>query len=182
MRPPILYFSGHQRITAVLGLMLVLLGHSVARAVVVESGDGTGNVTAPEDDPGFSNIGIRGVATAIYLGNRWVLTAAHVGAGPVQLGQNEFGFQPAQTVRVPNPEDLTPETDLLLFRLAEDPGLPSLHLPCDARRLGGELIMIGHGHDRQPDPTFWSVEVGSGPEDDVWTEVSSEAESDRRGV
>jgi len=47
------------------------------------SGDGTQNTTAPLDDPGWANLGIRGGISAVYLGNRRVVTAAHVGIGSV---------------------------------------------------------------------------------------------------
>ena len=43
-------------------------------------GDGTGNVTAPPDDPGWDHLGTKGGTTVVYVGNRWVLTAHHVGA------------------------------------------------------------------------------------------------------
>ena len=54
-----------------------------ARAVIIDSGDGTGNTSAPADDPGWAHVGNRGGLTAIYLGNGWVLTANHVGIGDV---------------------------------------------------------------------------------------------------
>lgn len=57
---------------------------------MISSGDGSGNTTAPVDDPGFGNVGARGNATAVYLGNQWVLTANHVGTGSVVLGGDEL--------------------------------------------------------------------------------------------
>ena len=56
-----------------------------AQAVLIETGDGTGNVTAPPDDPGWAHLGTRGIATVVYIGRRWVLTANHVGVGDVVL-------------------------------------------------------------------------------------------------
>ena len=52
---------------------------------IVAGGDGSQNTTAPADDPGFANIGIRGSGSAVYLGDGWVLTATHVGAGVTYL-------------------------------------------------------------------------------------------------
>ncbi|MFB3117676.1 MAG: hypothetical protein ACE1ZP_02830, partial [Myxococcota bacterium] len=37
-----------------------------AQAVIIETGDGTGNVIAPPDDPGWANLGTRGSTTAVY--------------------------------------------------------------------------------------------------------------------
>ena len=51
--------------------------------MIIASGDGTGNTTAPADDPGFANVGNRGGLTGVYLGRRWVLTANHVGEGDI---------------------------------------------------------------------------------------------------
>ena len=149
--------------------------------MVVDSGDGSGNTTAPEDDPGFGNVGVRGVASAIYLGNRWALTAAHVGPGSVKFGAEEFQIIPSETSRIGNPDGLSSQTDLLLLRLANEPQLPSLRLPCGPRRLGAPLLLVGNGHDRDPETTYWAVEVGPDEDDDVWTEVSTEAESNRQG-
>lgn len=165
------------------GITVALLNAAVATAVVIGSGDGAGNTTPPADDPGFANVGVRGVASAIYLGNRWVLTAAHVGPGVVKLGDTEFQDVPGETVRIHNPNDdnLSDVTDLLLFRLAEEPDLPNLRLPCQPRQLGRDLLMVGQGQDREPEPTFWRVKVGPKPEDDVWTEVPNERNSTRQG-
>ena len=63
---------------------LVALGSSllasVGSAVVISTGDGSGNTTAPADDPGFANVGVsNNNLSGVYLGNGWVLTAAHVG-------------------------------------------------------------------------------------------------------
>ena len=37
-----------------------------ARAVIIDTLTGTGNTTAPADDPGWANVGIRGIGTGIY--------------------------------------------------------------------------------------------------------------------
>ena len=67
------------RTTCVEALLLAVLAFCSpfgdAQAVIIEAGDGTGNVTAPPDDPGWANLGNRGGTTGVYLGRRWVLTA-----------------------------------------------------------------------------------------------------------
>ena len=160
---------------------LLLARCQTAEAVVVESGDGAGNVSAPIDDPGFANIGTRNIGTAIYLGNRWVMTANHLKAGPVVFGKETYTPIAEETVRVPNPDDLSAFTDILLMRLPTELQLPSLRLPCGPRRLGSEVILIGNGQDRATDPTYWSVDINPGRGDDVWTTVDQLATSDRQG-
>ena len=60
-------------------LILVTLVAFPAAAVIIDSGDGTGNTGAPPDDPGWDNVGTRGGMTVVYVDNGWVVTAAHVG-------------------------------------------------------------------------------------------------------
>lgn len=154
---------------------------AVGLGVVIDDGDGSGNTTAPLDDPGFSNVAIRGSATAVYLGNRWALTASHVGAGTVTLNGIDYSHIPSETVRLTNPSGLSGMTDVVLFRLEEDPGLPALHLPCESIGIGSTLTLVGGGRDRQPEKSFWNVDVISGDNNDVWTLTDSEAGSDQQG-
>ena len=99
---------------------------------------------------------LRGSGSAVYLGNRWVLTASHVRVGSVFFGGQEYLNVVDETVRLRNPEELelsTELTDMLLIRLREEPPLPSLHLPCKPVSLGSEVVMIGRGRDRQEEET-----------------------------
>ena len=163
-------------------LLMLLLVAAEAFGVVIDVGDGTGNTTAPVDDPGFANVAIRGDASAIYLGNRWMLTAVHVGPGSVVLNGEQYDAVAGESFRLSNLDDsLTSATDLLLFRLSEDPGLPNLRLPCSPVSIGSTVTLVGQGYDREVDETFWDVEVRSGDNNDIWTERGSEAGSDRQG-
>ena len=72
-------------------------GTTAAWGVVIRAGDGTGAVAPPFDDPGWGNVGSIGNATGIYLGNGWVLTAAHVwgnGQSAVCLNGTYYPVQP----------------------------------------------------------------------------------------
>ena len=149
--------------------------------VVINVDDGSQNVTAPDDDPGFANVAIRGAGTAVYLGNRWMLTAAHVGAGSVKYGDKEFTNVVDESFRLTNREGFSHNTDMLLFRLEEDPGLPALQLGCNPVSVGGEVVMIGGGRDREVERSFWKVKVIDGDDNDIWTSVETEAEADHVG-
>ena len=161
--------------------MLVLLVSVPCAGVVIDVGDGSGNVTAPEDDPGFVNVGMRGIASAVYLGNRWVMTASHLGAGTVTFDDTAYSHVPGEFERLSNPAGLTEKTDILLFRIQDDPGLPSLRLPCGPVPIGSEFTLIGRGHDRETEKSFWDVEIQSGENNDIWTPVETEEGSDRQG-
>jgi len=149
--------------------------------VVISSGNGSGNTSAPVDDPGFANVGKRGSATAIYLGNRYVITANHVGVGSVVLGGVTYAAEPGTTMRLDNPAGmgLTSKTDVKLFRLATDPGLPSLSVTTTAPSVGADFIMIGQGYNRQVAQTFWDVDTALDP--DLWSETAIEADAEVKG-
>jgi len=123
-----------------------------ARAVIIETGDGTGNVSAPPDDPGWSNIGTRGSTTVVYLGRRWVLTASHVGEGSVVFQGQTYAAVPGSTFRFQNPDATL--ADLIVFKLYDDPGLPRLKLLGSAPAVGDPIVTIGNGLNRGSPTTF----------------------------
>ncbi len=127
-------------------LCLTLLAAAPAGAVLIASGDGSGNTTAPADDPGFANVGTRGSLSAVYLGDGWVVTAAHVGAGDVTLEGRSYPAQPGTTLRLLNQDGS--EADLIAFRIEGDPGLPALQVAQATPAVGSDLVMVGHGRNR----------------------------------
>jgi hypothetical protein len=143
-----------------------------ATAVVINSATGTGNTNAPADDPGWLNIGFLGVGTGIYLGEGWVLTASHVGAGTISLAGVSYAPLAGTTVQLTNNSPgKTAFTDLIMFRLASTPaGLGTLTLASSAPTLGTPVTMIGAGRDRGAF-TKWNVNTGTTPW--TWTEVPS---------
>lgn len=132
-----------------LGLWLGLcawVAAAPAAAVLIASGDGTGNTSAPPDDPGFAHVGDRGGLSAVYLGNGWVLTANHVATGPLTLAGVPHAVVPSSAVRLAHAPGVP--TDLKLFRLATDPGLPSLAISASPPALGEAVTLIGNGRNR----------------------------------
>lgn len=167
-------------------LLILLLAATLpgtVQAVVIKSGNGSGNVTAPEDDPGFANIGRIKSGTGIYLGNRWVMTANHIGVGSVTFGDETFEPVPGEAARVTNPlgRSLSPTTDMVLFRIAEEPELPELRLGCHDLTLGDQIVLIGHGRDREAELSAWEVQTRLGLENDVWTATTNIAAADEVG-
>jgi hypothetical protein len=58
--------------------LAICLSPERARAVVISAASDAANLLAPGSDPGWANVGRLSGASAVYLGNRWVLTANHV--------------------------------------------------------------------------------------------------------
>lgn len=156
-------------------LATVMFGWSaVAPAVIIQTTTGTGNTTAPPDDPGWSAVGFLGIGTGVYVGDGWVLTAAHVGAGPITLAGTTYQAAAGSSVRLTNGggAGLSAETDLVMYRLATIPaGIAGVPIGAATPALGTPVTMIGAGRNRQPGLTEWSVNTAVKPW--TWTEVTS---------
>src|SRR5215468_6877575 len=125
-----------------------------ARAVVIDSGDGTGNTSAPSPDPGWANVGIRDGLNGVYLGYGWVLTASHVGAGPIELGGTTYPDLPGSTVWIQDAS--SSYADLIAYRVHPEPrGLAALEIPTSTPPVGADVRMIGWGLSRGS-ATVWN--------------------------
>jgi hypothetical protein len=98
-----------QRVGTSLTLLSVTLAGSLwlsmsppARAVLIQTATGTDNTTAPPDDPGWANVGERGIGNGVYLGDRWVLTVAHVGDGGIVLDGATYSAEAGSAVQLTN--------------------------------------------------------------------------------
>lgn len=144
--------------------MLVSAFSGRVSGTIISNGDGSGNTTAPADDPGFANVGARTLglnqfdSTAIYLGDSWVLTANHVGAFAVTLNGTTYNPVGGSSVRLTNPagSGKSQFTDLLMYRIDGDPGLPRLAISEFSPPVGADVVMIGRGRDRDPSLTNWN--------------------------
>lgn len=155
-------------------LCLALLLASRAAAIVIHGGTGTENFSAPTGsgpagDPGFANVGDRGVYLGNYGGNHWVLTATHVGAGDIKFGATTYTFAAGSALTVLN-NDSSP-SDLLLFRITSDPGLPTLNLLSGTAPPVSSIVrMVGDGRTEGTSTfTNWGVTLQGGTNDDIWT-------------
>ena len=115
-----------------------------ASAVIIDTDDGTGNLTAPM--PYVSHVGRRGSLSAVYLGDGTVLTANHVGAGDVVIEGIVYPWIPGSALRLQN-EDGS-DTDLLLFAIEPRPGLESLPIAETPPPYGSFLVTSGNGRNR----------------------------------
>jgi hypothetical protein len=142
---------------ALCALILVLGPAPRALAVAIASEPGSGNVTAPADDPGFARVGYPGIATVVYVGNGWVLTANHVSEDDVTLHGVVYPHVPGSRVTFTNPDLSMP--DIAAYRIDPHPDLPILPIRADTPADGTPVVMIGHGLDRGG-PVTWEGHDG----------------------
>lgn len=150
----------------------VLAGAFSVSAVLISGGNGEANTTAPADDPGWGNVGsIRAGnpgkagsrAGAVYLGDKWFITAEHVyeldGPTGVVVGVTCYTVDSNSWIRLKNTKNphRGTDTDLTLFQVEEHPSLPSLRIRSSAMVSGANVMMIGNGHDRQTDMVYWDA-------------------------
>lgn len=143
-----------------------LMVPSVAPAIIIadngaQADNPAANKVRPASDPGWDNVGWRGFgtapadgATAIYLGNRYVLSAAHVGVGPVTFftddpaGGTTFGVDGSFAPFRPTNPGIGGLSDLVLYRLASDPGIAPLNIAAASPAATTPVRIIGTGVTR----------------------------------
>jgi hypothetical protein len=136
---------------SLVGVAALAIAHA-ASAVIIDSGDGTGNTTAPAPDPGWHQVGVRGDSTAVYLGGKFAVTAAHVGPGSVTLDGVTYGYVPGTAVQLDNGDGTF--ADLVMFQLYPAPPLPALAIATAAPANGTAVILAGNGANRGAATSF----------------------------
>lgn len=148
-----------------------------AGAVVIDRVNaGSGNMSAPSDDPGWNNVGAIGFGGGVYIGYGWVLTANHVGSSDgITLGGVKYPMLPGTGHRLTNAgaAGKSALSDLYMFQIAQPSlSLPFIHVASTAPANGDTVTMIGRGRLQQANPTFWDINTSSPTW--VWTETTEE--------
>ena len=171
------------KILCLLGLWLCFC--PLGQAVIISTGNGSGNTSAPSDDPGWNYVGSVGPGggSGVYLGgfnhngsySHWVLTASHIGDGnftSFTVRGSSYNAVPNSLVQIRNPtstsglQTLSTYTDLTVFQITVGTmnNLPAsrMSISAAAPALGSEVVGIGLGRNRQSAQTAW---------DSSWSEV-----------
>ena len=134
---------------------------ATARGVVISGANAGPSQSAPSANPYWDNVAHLSGATAVYLGDRWMITANHVSETSVTFsdGRAPFAVVPGSEVVLTNPttSGATGNADLRMFQLQADPGLPSLAITTTTPKNGAALMMIGAGRDRGATEIGWSA-------------------------
>lgn len=135
-------------------LLAALLGAAPAGALAIVSGFGASHSSPPAELAGvWDQLGSVGISTAIHLGDGWVLTAGHVGPGPVTLGGTSHAAVAGSVVQITNGDGS--DADLVLFQIENPPPAGLLSVAPVSPALGDTLFMVGAGLGRTPAPGFW---------------------------
>lgn len=101
------------------------------------------NTNAPPDGAPWANVGfINSAASGVYIGNGWVLTAAHVGPGYIELDGGVYNFD-GNWQRLTNSDGTA--TDLVVFHLTEFPPLAPVVLATSTPAPLSAIDLIGCG-------------------------------------
>jgi hypothetical protein len=143
-------------VRAALALCLAAAG-APAGAVVIDTGDGSGNTSPPGDDPGWDAVGIAGGLTGVYLGRGWVLTANHVGEKDITLAGAVYPAVLGSKIQFMT--DASTPADLALYRIEGRPSLPAVVLSASLPVAGvDEVTLIGRGWNREATLTEWTAD------------------------
>jgi hypothetical protein len=98
---------------------------------------------------GWDYVGSVGGNSAVYLGNGWVATAAHVGTGTFVLNNVAYPM-------VPNSTQTFGTTDLILFEVSPTPLLPALPIrTTNPVSYSSPVAIIGFGHTNGDRDLTW---------------------------
>jgi len=147
-------------------------------AVVIGSGNGSGNTNSPSGpngDLGWNYVGMVNGGSGVYLGAyggaNWVLTAGHVYNDG---GSRNFSINGAVYQSVSGSGTNIAGLDLYAYQITVGQGtglslLSNLTLAGTSPAAGETLTMIGNGKNRAASETYWRVNTGSTPY--TWGEV-----------
>ena len=132
-----------------LGAVCLLTPIDFASAIVFYSQGNDVNLTNPGNGLPWENVvqmrsSTGPIGTGVYLGNRYVLTAGHVGPlTSVKVGYVDYLLDSSPAVAIGT-------ADMKLVRLASDPGLGGVRLNSNPSADGGAAHLVGYGVGRAP--------------------------------
>ncbi len=134
------------RLCVGLAWLVTCVGPVTAGAVLIATGDGSGNTTPPAADPGFDNVGRVSGLSGVYLRNGWVLTADHVAPGAFRLAGVSYPQIPGSSVSFENTNGTS--ADLRVFKILGRPPVLDLLIADEAPSVGQLVTLVGNGRER----------------------------------
>ena len=129
-------------------LWLLFSPFNQARAIVFSSQGNDANLSSPAglNLPWDNVVQMQSptgpIGTGVYLGNRYVLTAGHVGPlSSVKVGLVDYLIDSSPAVAIGT-------ADMKLVRLASNPGMNGVRLNTNPLGDGGEAYLVGYGVGR----------------------------------
>ena len=128
-------------------VLAVFAPFNLAQAIVFYSQGNDHNLTNPGDNLPWDNVvqmrsASGAIGSGVYLGNRYVLTAGHVGPlTSVKVGYVDYFLDSSPAVTIGT-------ADMKLVRLASDPGLGGVRLNSNPSADGGAAHLVGYGVGR----------------------------------
>ena len=144
-----------------LAVAIALSGSLAAHGVAIDTGDGSGNTSAPVDDFGFETVGVASNRSGVYLGDGWVLTADHVNEQPITFLGLTYLPIAGSGVQLENESGNPP--DLFVYRIDGFPPVKPAGLASEAPALGEEVFCAGNGLNRAASSTQWNVNWETSP-------------------
>jgi hypothetical protein len=144
-----------------LGAVCLLGPIDFASAIVFYSQGNDVNLTNPENGLPWENVvQMRSdsgpIGTGVYLGNRYVLTAGHVGPlTSVKVGFLDYQLESSTPISIGT-------ADMKLVRLASDPGLNGVRLNTNPSGDTGNSYLVGYGVGRASSSLLSSSPVAWG--------------------
>ena len=144
-----------------LGAVFLFAPVDFANAIVFFSQGNDANLTSPGGGLPWDNVvQMRNesgpIGTGVYLGNRYVLTAGHVGPlTSVKVGFVDYLLDSSPAIAVG-------QADMKLVRLASDPGLSGVRLNTNPSGDAGNSYLVGYGVGRASSSLLGSSPVAWG--------------------
>jgi hypothetical protein len=128
--------------SAVLCAWFALVALFPIRSAAVVDSYSPANTNAPTDGAPWDHVGTVNAASGIYIGNGWVVSAAHVGWGDFNLSGTTYAFD-GTSLRLTNADGSA--TDMVMFHLNPPPKLGSLILATNTPAAYSQVDMMGYG-------------------------------------
>lgn len=159
-------------------ILAAAMGAAPAFGLVVTGSSTTGNtvtsISGYSTASAYASVGTVNDCSCVYLGNGWVITAAHVGSGATTTFTTTSGTTVSyslvenSTVSYTNSDGST--ADFVLYQISGDTSsLSAASISPTSVSYNATLYSVGYGLTRSSSPTYYTYNSSTG----VWTSSST---------